>query len=395
MSANALNTVRNWFHACWLHFTSTAYICLVVGSCSTAADRRQMAKFVYFSLILIGVCFAPIKTGISNSFHMYNICCARTCTMYNVHVGNTNTPSAHRSLSPFTRYNSPLIFRLFHVVQMAAARWNCRNRFHEMSPFIWSKNHKTILNCSIRLAKRAKSMTNWFYFVREIAIHWPIRRSMRSMCHVRVAFAANCTEWIVRNKWLVICERPHVNANWIDGMDSFTRPDFSSIVISLNCMRFAMTVRRLRHYTHIIKSMDEQSNVSIRWMHRIMWEDDRSNGANWPPLINCADINWRANFHFHFPYGSPPNRCHPRKSSGWFQSNRNTKASQGWAEFPEAIANQSFSQIARPKSSIFHEQYVFVARPFVAGCRFYILQRPICHLLLRKCVPTISVDQRR
>lgn len=61
--------IWNWFHACWLHFKSpVAYVCLVVVLCSIVADRREMAKFVIFSLLLCGVCFATIKTGIWSIF---------------------------------------------------------------------------------------------------------------------------------------------------------------------------------------------------------------------------------------------------------------------------------------------------------------------------------------
>lgn len=43
-----------------------AYIRLVVALWSTVTDRRRMANFSIFSLILIGVCFVTIKTGIWN-----------------------------------------------------------------------------------------------------------------------------------------------------------------------------------------------------------------------------------------------------------------------------------------------------------------------------------------
>lgn len=150
---------------------------------------------------------------------------------------------------------------------MAAALWNCRNRFHRMSPFIWHKNRTIVMNCSIRVVRRAQSMTNWRYFVQANATHWLKRMTIWWMCGARVVLALHCIEWIVRDKWRAICERPHANVNSTAERDSFMRPVFLSSTISLNCMKFAMTVQRHQHYTHIIKSMGAQSNVSIRWMH--------------------------------------------------------------------------------------------------------------------------------
>lgn len=37
---------------------------LVIVVCSIIEDRRRMRKFVIFSLILVGVCFATVKSGI-------------------------------------------------------------------------------------------------------------------------------------------------------------------------------------------------------------------------------------------------------------------------------------------------------------------------------------------
>lgn len=131
-----------------------------------------------------------------------------------------------------------------------------------MSPYIWYTTQTIALNCSIRAVKRVKLTMDWLCFVQAKEIHWLNQVSIWLECRARVAFAANCIEWIVQKRWRPICKRPHSNAIWIDEMEWFLRLDFLSTAILWNCSKFAMTVRWRQHCTHIIKSMDEQSNVS-------------------------------------------------------------------------------------------------------------------------------------